>query len=202
LVIVANLHLARCARLLWIGPSALSKRRGPARSIAVHKGKRGPYQLVDRSTGRAYSPCDCRESAPGALRQAAMDRAFGPQQTARIGKIHHGARTKARTVSALRIDLWGGLTALGDCRESAPGALRQAGMNRAFGPQQTARTGKIHPGAQRKAPKVRTISAWGEAPGLRAPREPRAEGPLHRVLRQSCWAGLTARGQVLPTRPT
>ena len=118
-----------------------------------------------------------------------MNRAFGPQQTARTVKIHLGARTKARTVSARRINLWGGLTALGDCRESVPGALRQAGMNRAFGPQQTARTGKIHPGAQRKAPKVRTIPAWGEAPGLRAAREARAEGPLHRVLRQSCWAG-------------
>ena len=161
-----------------------------ARTVKIHPGARTKARTVSARRINLWVGLtalgDCRESVPGALRQAGMNRASGPQQTARTGKIHLGARRKARTALARRINLWGGLTALGDCRESVPGALRQAGMNRAFGPQQTARTGKIHPGARRKAPEVRTIPAWGEAPGLRAPREARAEGPLHRVLRQSC----------------
>jgi len=128
-----------------------------ARTGKIHRGAQRKARTVSARRidlrGGLTALGDCRESAPGALRQAAMDRAFGPQQTARIGKIHPGARTKARTVSALRIDLWGGLTALGDCRESAPGALRQAGMNRAFGSQQTARTGRsipVHKGKRRR----------------------------------------------------
>jgi len=46
---------------------------------------------------------------------------------------------------------------------SIPGALPQAGMVRAFGPPEIPRIAIAI--RKQKAPKARTISAWGSAPG-------------------------------------
>ena len=76
--------------------------------------------------------------------------------------------------------VWIGPSALNRIIVSIPGALPQAGIDRAFGPPETGQITVHHP--KQKAPKARTITAWGNAPG----RDPtakgtRAEGPLYRL---------------------
>ncbi len=49
-----------------------------------------------------------------------------------------------------------------------------------------------------KAPKARTISAWGNAPGKRAnPKAIRAEGPLHNLNLPGCGTVFTRIDSVL-----
>ena len=100
------------------------------------------------------------------------------------------AQNSAQTVLLLG---WVGPSALDRVVVSSPGALPQAGMDRAFGPPEIAQVVNPHleirtkapkPGMNRafgplemvqianshlevrtKAPKARTITAWGSAPG-------------------------------------
>ena len=68
------------------------------------------------------------------------------------------------------IDLWFGLTALGDFRESIPGALRQAGMNRASGPLRTARAAE--PASKPNESANHTGPAHSGPPGTARAAEP------------------------------
>jgi len=58
-----------------------------------------------------------------------------------------------------------GLTALFPLFFASPGALPQAGMDRACGPLETVPMVDPHLKERTRAPKARTISAWGNAPG-------------------------------------
>jgi hypothetical protein len=89
------------------------------------------------------------------------------------------AQSSVQTVLLLG---WIGPSALNRVVLSSPGALPQAGMNRAFGPLEMVQIVNPHLEVRTKAPKARTISAWGNAPGRGpAARGTRAEGPFYRL---------------------
>jgi hypothetical protein len=73
---------------------------------------------------------------------------------------------------------------------SIPGALPQAGMDRAFGPLEMTEVVNSHHQAEPQAPPVRTISAWGDAPEKHCGKKgTRAVSPSHRSL---AWISLMA----------
>ena len=150
-------HLARCARLVWIGPSGLGAFVGSA-----------PGAMRQAGMDRAFNPRDFRRfrtwrDAPGwygsGLQPSGLSSVPHPARCARpawIGpsalgppSVPHPARC-ARPAwigpSALGPSsvphparcarpVWIGPPALGTIVGSAPGAMRPAGMDRAFSPR-------------------------------------------------------------------
>jgi hypothetical protein len=101
--------------------------------------------------------------SPRGVMALGMDGAgFGPSAEG-AGHPPSPLRNVALNLSTILPSRWAGTSALGDI-VIYPGAMRQAGMDRASGPPETLQIADLHPEVRTGAPKARTISNWGNAP--------------------------------------
>jgi len=163
-------HLARCARLVWIGPSGLGAFVGSA-----------PGAMRQAGMDRAFNPRDFRRfrtwrDAPGwygsGLQPSGLSSVPHPARCARpawIGPSALGPPSVPHPARCAR-PAWIGPSALGTTVGSTPGAMRPAGMDRAFSPRTIVGStpGAIHQAGMDRAfsPRdYRRFRTWRDAPG-------------------------------------
>ena len=78
---------------------------------------------------------------------------------------HHSDKGAEFSLYPVSPSGWIGPSALKNIDVPIPGALRQAGMDRASGPLELMPMVNLYLKERTKAPKAKTMSAWGNAPG-------------------------------------